>query len=443
MGTLFEDVRSSTNLHEAWRHVKKSALGSSNGSIRGSASEFEHRHQRHLRTIQDQIRTGRFRFDDVEGVLKDKKTRLAKGKDPRPIAIGTMRNRVVQRAVLQVLQPRKTLDPQSPSSRYEVRQDKRIGNLNKINCSPFGVGGLLAPYGGVDPAIRLVMSAMDAGATHYFQSDIKAFFTKIPTKDVIETIRAETEDDQLTDLFASALEVNLANEDELQSYARLFPKDGKGVAQGSSLSAFAGNVLLYDFDHELNGMGVTAVRYIDDIFILGDDPAKLAVAVEFARKFFEQFEMSLYPPVPGSDKAASGLCRDAFNFLGCTIQPQRCVPSSASIAKMLSDVRDNLSRSKRAIRKLVAGADAFDPQLSRSATIDRVRRKLFGWEKSFSFATDGQAFSRVDAKVAGYVQNFEQEVSRILQTASLSVRMQALGIPSTQQLHERDQAKRK
>ena len=133
MGTLYEDVRSSNNLHEAWRHVKKSALTSSNGTIRGSASEFEHQHQRHLRTIQDQLRTGRFRFDDVEGVLKDKKERLAKGKDPRPIAIGTMRNRVVQRAVLQVLQPRKSLDPKSPNSRYEVRQDRRIGKLNAVN----------------------------------------------------------------------------------------------------------------------------------------------------------------------------------------------------------------------------------------------------------------------------------------------------------------------
>ena len=443
MGTLYEDVRSSNNLHEAWRHVKKSALTSSNGTIRGSASEFEHQHQRHLRTIQDQLRTGRFRFDDVEGVLKDKKERLAKGKDPRPIAIGTMRNRVVQRAVLQVLQPRKSLDPKSPNSRYEVRQDRRIGKLNAVNRSPFGVGGLLAPYGGVEPAIRHVMSAMEAGATHYFQSDIKAFFTKIPTKDVIEVIRTETQDNQLTDLFAAALEVNLANEQELQTYARLFPKDGKGVAQGSSLSAFAGNVLLYDFDHELNGMGVAAVRYIDDIFILGDDPTKLAVAVEFASDFFKRLSMSLYPPVPSSDKAASGLCRDAFNFLGCTIQPRRCVPSSASITKMLSDVRDSFSRSKGAIRELVSGADAFDPQLSRSATLDRIGRKLFGWEKSFSFATDAQAFSHVDAKVAGYGENFEHEVSRILQPASLSVRMQALGIPSTQQLYQRDQAKRK
>ena len=102
----------------------------------------------------------------------------------------------------------------------------------------------------------------------------------------METVSAETNDEDLIALFRTALDVHLANKDELVGYAQLFPSGGIGVAQGSSLSAFASNVLLYDLDHELNELGVTAVRYIDDIFIVsktekstrGSDRARAADA---------------------------------------------------------------------------------------------------------------------------------------------------------------------
>ena len=85
--SLYDKVRTSQNLFAAWRHVKRSASRSKNNKIRGHASEFEHKHHRHIKTIQTQLREKRFSFDPVEGVLKDKKERKAKGKDPRPIAI--------------------------------------------------------------------------------------------------------------------------------------------------------------------------------------------------------------------------------------------------------------------------------------------------------------------------------------------------------------------
>ena len=116
MATLFKELRTSENLFAAWRHVKRSALKSKNLDIQGKASEFEHQHQRHLKRIQAELRADQFIFDGVEGVLKDKKQREAVGKNPRPIAIGTIRNRVVQRAILQILQPRKAKDTRDRKS---------------------------------------------------------------------------------------------------------------------------------------------------------------------------------------------------------------------------------------------------------------------------------------------------------------------------------------
>lgn len=233
---------------------------------------------------------------------------------------------------------------------------------------------------------------MENGACHYFQSDIKAFFTAIPTKEVVECIRIESSEEKLTVLFEEALNVHLSNPEELSGYARLFPSGGIGVAQGSSLSAFAGNLLLYDFDHELNRMGVSAVRYIDDIFILSASKKALNNSVNYSEKILSEYGFSLYKPVAGSDKAASGRCRDSFNFLGCTIQPNRCVPSVNSVNKCLGSARDMLGKSKKAISELIAGGEKFDARLARSSVLDRLGRQLFGWEKSFVFCTDRQPF---------------------------------------------------
>lgn len=131
--TLFEEVRSEQNIFSAWRHVKRSALTSGNADIRGKASEFEHAHQRHLKRIISHLRTDKLSFDPVEGVLKDKRQRLAVGKDTRPIAISTIQNRVVQRAILQVLQPRHARDLRDPVTRYETVRDDRLGRINEVN----------------------------------------------------------------------------------------------------------------------------------------------------------------------------------------------------------------------------------------------------------------------------------------------------------------------
>jgi hypothetical protein len=434
--TLFEEVRSEQNLFSAWRHVKRSALNSTNQEIRGFAAEFEHQHQKHLRRITRQLREGRFEFDPVKGVLKDKKQRLANNKDPRPIAIATLKNRVVQRGILQVLQPRIARDLRDPDTRYEAASDPRLGRINAVNRSKYGVGGLMYPFGGVRPGITLITQAIAQGACYFYQSDIKAFFTKIPTADVVGFVRQETKDDLFADLFAKALEVHLANKDELSTYASLFPAGGIGVAQGASLSAFAGNVLLFDFDHELNqGNRVVAVRYIDDILMVSPSAQELDQAITLAETRLKKFGFALYSPVSGSDKAAKGRCVDSFNFLGCTIQPNRCVPSTRSTAKIRSDITAALSASKAAINESVRHGRPLDVRMSQSATLQAIGRKIFGWQRSFAFTTDASPFKALDQFVADQVADYEAFIHRKLQGLSPNMKMTIFGIPSTAELH--------
>ena len=52
-------------------------------------------------------------------------------------------------------------------------------------------------------------------------------------------------------------------------FLSLFPNETIGVAQGSALSALAGNIALREFDAEMNSRGLVCVRYIDDFMLLG------------------------------------------------------------------------------------------------------------------------------------------------------------------------------
>lgn len=429
--TLFEEVRSEQNIFSAWRHVKRSALTSGNADIRGKASEFEHAHQRHLKRIIGQLRTGKLSFDPVEGVLKDKRKRLAAGKDPRPIAISTIQNRVVQRAILQVLQPRQARDLLDPDTRYETVRDDRLGRINDVNRSKYGVGGLIYPHGGVRPAIETIMTAIDCGAKFYFQSDIRAFFTKIPTDKVVEFVRRETGDEAFVELFAKALEVHLGNEDELVGYTHLFPKGGIGVAQGSSLSAFAGNVLLYDMDQKLNTMDVTAVRYIDDILMVSADLACIDAAKAHAEKTLTDFGFGLYTPADGPEKAAQGECSKSINFLGCSLQPKRCVPSAKSIDNMKEGVRETLASSKAAIKEALTRGTHLNSKHSQSATLDALGKRIYGWQKSFAFCNQRQPFEHLDDYISKQVADYHSVIIRLLAKADHRVKAMILGVPST------------
>lgn len=429
--TLFEEVRSEQNIFSAWRHVKRSALTSGNADIRGKASEFEHAHQRHLRRIIGQLRTGKLSFDPVEGVLKDKRKRLAAGKDPRPIAISTIQNRVVQRAILQVLQPRQARDLRDPDTRYETVRDDRLGRINDVNRSKYGVGGLIYPHGGVRPAIETIMTAIDGGSKFYFQSDIRAFFTKIPTDKVVDFVRRETGDEAFVELFGKALEVHLGNEDELVGYTHLFPKGGIGVAQESSLSAFAGNVLLYDMDQKLNTMGVTAVRYIDDILMVGVDLSTIDAAKAYAEKTLTDFGFGLYTPADGPEKAAQGECSKSINFLGCTLQPKRCVPSAKSIDNMKEGVRETLAASKAAIKEVLTKGTSLNSKHSQSATLDSLGKRIYGWQKSFAFCNQRHPFEHLDDYVAKQVADYHGVIVRQLGKADHRVKAMILGVPST------------
>jgi RNA-directed DNA polymerase len=304
---FFRRLCSRANLFAAWRHIKSHALRSPSREIRNAAEHFDINAPRNLQSIQSRLLAGTFRFPPAEGVLKDKLRRQLQGKLPRPIVIADIQSRVVQRALLQCLQP---------SDEDEL--SKRIGRIREVNNSAVNFGG--TPAGGVPRAIHRVLSKIEDGYSIFYKSDIGSFFTKIPHDTVLEFLLNELQDENFVEVFRKGLQVQLKNGEQLGAYLQLFPDNEFGVAQGSSLSAFAGNVFLQDVDASFEGTSdVCLTRYIDDVMLLGRSNDLVQRAKSRLNHALRQKELSLYDPANAPDKASEGHVRDGFEYLGCAV----------------------------------------------------------------------------------------------------------------------------
>src|SRR5690242_13293372 len=102
---FFKHLCSRANLFAAWRHVRTKALESDSLDIRDAAKDFDFHAFTNIQSIQSLLSRETFAFPLAEGILKDRRKREQQGKLPRPIVLADIRSRIVQRALLQCLQP--------------------------------------------------------------------------------------------------------------------------------------------------------------------------------------------------------------------------------------------------------------------------------------------------------------------------------------------------
>ena len=159
---------------------------------------------------------------------------------------------------------------------------------------------------GVRDALDAAYQEVMSGATHYIRSDIQEFFTKIPRGVVISKIEDVVDDKKFIDLLTQATTTELENLATLGEDADRFPIYDIGVAQGCCLSPLLGNILLSDFDAQMNGRGILCLRYIDDFIIFGKSPSAVAKAFKSAQHLLGQYRLTAYDPAGASDKAKMG-----------------------------------------------------------------------------------------------------------------------------------------
>lgn len=400
------DVRKKETLWAAWNVVRRRALASADEKTLTDARRIDLNPSKEIRILHEALRNGSFSFAPQKGVLK-----YRKGKAPRPIVVSPVRNRIVQRAILDVLQSKKP------------RIQKLLGEVPKVLSTPTSVGGI--PGKGTPEAIALIRGAIASGATYYIRSDIIDFFSNIPRDRVLAFLFDQTKDEQFVKLVQDALSVELSNAEEkrVREWISLFPISD-GVPQGSSLSALCANIVLREFDSELNRDNITMVRYIDDFVILGRSERAVRAAWKKAEQILIDLGLQVHQPQHRNAKASLGRISDGFEFLSLRFHGPYVSPSRKAKQDLLSAVRAELSRARKGI------ASAGEPRRNEVRLVqvlDKIDRRIRGWGDAFRETDQRVEFAQLDRELATIIGNFVSWFNRLPKQPSIAM-MRSLGV---------------
>ena len=381
----YRKVFSRKTLRAAWRAVYSNGISSDKEETKKLVKEFSVGIESHLETIYRHLLKGKFKFLPAQGILIPRK-----GKRPRPIVKSPIPARIVQRAILEVLQSDPAIEPY-----YK---------------NPASFGGIRGKRLGVPGAVRAVYGAIRSdGAKFYIKSDIDSFFTKIPRNTVLAKISSVIPDAKFQSLLEKATHVELDNLAFLGASATFFPSYEIGVAQGCCLSPLLGNILLETFDKELNGRGITCIRYIDDFIILGPNRHKVEAAFRSALRILATHGLTAYDPKLASDKADMGEVRNGFEFLGCNIRPGMISPAGKSRQRIIDAVKAALDQSQTLMdhpRELMLA------DLSAVATLADVNNILQGWGNQYAFCNDREVLKMLDLTINRMIVNYWRAIIR-------------------------------
>ena len=222
---------------------------------------------------------------------------------------------------------------------------------------------------------------------------------------------------EFTTLFEQAMATELDNADEIKDYLYLFPLEDIGVPQGSSLSAFVGNVVLRSFDTQLNGRNITTIRYIDDFVILGPSEGAVKKAFSSAASVLGDLGMTAYSPDENLEKSRFGSIAGGFDFLGCSVRTNGVAPSKKTRMKLLDDVRHTLSTGGQTVETYASAGEARRAGEAFAQTICRVDRKIRGWGDAFSFSNDRLSFDQMDRVIDGLLLEFKGRANQAIRKA--------------------------
>ncbi len=375
--SLLNEVRTRRRLYEAWGKVQTAGRRSPSRATRNAIARFRNGVPRNIERIQESLRSGNFEFLPGTGVPVPRE-----GKDPRPIVVQDVRDRIVQRSLLDVVMS--------------------VDAVTNYVDNGRSFGGI--PERSVEEALSAISTQVNAGrAAYYIRSDIEGFFQAMPRQKALSDLRDLLPEDSLDGFLDRATVTELANHQELGHLLDFFPDATTGVPQGHALSALLGNVLLSPLDKAINSDGTIGIRYLDDFLILAGTKADAWAAFKRGRAVLASLGLRCYAPGK-SEKAAEGSAQRRFEFLGCEVSRGFVRPSALNRRKLLERVDQHLRRSaSRMSAGGFGGVDAYSDSVA--STVLRVSRMVRGWGEQYSFCTyDKDAMDvTIDESIRNYL----------------------------------------
>ncbi len=295
--TLIDKVYEMENLYEAWLKVKKNQ---GSGGIDGLTIEgFEKNVNRNLREIQRLLQEKRYEPDPVRRHFIEKEN----GK-LRPLGIPTIRDRVCQQAVRQIIEP-------------IFEQD--------FYYYSFG----FRPGYSAHQAISTIRRAKRSGYEYVVDLDIMSFFDEIPHELLMEKVRERITDGRVLTLIRSWLTAGVMEDDQ-------FHETEIGSPQGGVISPLLGNIYLNHFDWGMKEKGFAVVRYADDAVILCKTKEMAEKAYGTAKTILEEeLQLRIHP-----EKTKVVHFDEGFRFLGFDFWKDYLVLPETKVKKYKDKIRE-------------------------------------------------------------------------------------------------------
>jgi RNA-directed DNA polymerase len=297
--SLIDKVAKGANLRAAWEQVRRN--GGAPGVDRVTIEMFEKQLEEELRRLGQEVRSGSYVPQAVRRIYIPKPGRPG---EERPLGIPTVRDRVVQTAMRNVLEP-----------------------IFEVGFAEHSYG--FRPKRGAKDALRRVRGLIDAGHLHVVDADLKAYFDSIPHDRLLQLVRERIVDGRVLAILEAWLE-----QEVMDGAASWIPDQGS--PQGAVISPLLANVYLDELDHLVQRAGYEMVRYADDFVILCRDRTNAETALNLVQEWTAKVGLTLHPEKTRLVDLEDG---DGFTFLGYTFRKSGHWPSKKAEAKLRDAVR--------------------------------------------------------------------------------------------------------
>jgi RNA-directed DNA polymerase len=369
--TLYGRIMDQATLKAAWERVR--ANGGAPGMDGVSIEQVEQTAEGvmgFLEQIREELQAKTYQPDAVRRVYIPKPD----GRE-RPLGIPTVRDRVVQTAVLLILEP--------------------IFEADFEDCS-YG----FRPGRSAHDALEEVRQSIAAGLKTIYDADLQGYFDSIPHDKLIACVRMRVVDRSVLRLIRLWLRAPVVEPSKQKGGKPTVKRNDKGTPQGGVISPLLANIYLHWFDkvfYRADGPAQWAkaklVRYADDFVILAKYQGEaLTRFVEMKLEGWLGLTLNRTKTriVDLKETGAS------LDFLGYTFRYDRDLQGRNHRYLNLTPSKKAILKAKARIRELTGPAQCWKPP---KALILEINRYLEGWAQYFRRGYPRSAFRTLN----GYV----------------------------------------
>lgn len=308
-------------LLRAWNDLKNKSPKKRRSSTAGidgvTIDDFEKDLVGNLRRISRLMRSNKYRFTPLKTVLIKK----SNGKD-RLICIPTVADRLVQKSIQMLL-----------CDDYKFK----FGQFNGVN------------YGFVrnKSTVKAINKAVELRSKHpyVYKTDITNFFDTIPRDELKEMIRNNVRKSSLHPILFKAIDCDIEEVygTKKKKIKNLLPDRCQGVRQGMPLSPLFANLVLFNFDAEIQAYQFHALRYADDLIFFADSIKACRKIHDFCKTELNKIRLSIPEIGDQSQKTVIQRPQETTDFLGLGIERTQGGQYIAIVTRTQIDtIRENI-----------------------------------------------------------------------------------------------------